>query len=56
MEHILIKQSQLNVKHVQLGFLVQMLIKSQWNVRMDIIVWVEPHNVLYALMDTGKHT
>ena len=38
-------QSQLNVKHVQLGFLVQILMKAQWNVRMDIIVLVEQHNV-----------
>ena len=48
------KRSQLNVKHVHLDFRVQMLMKLQWNVRMDIIVWDQHHNVYYALMDTGK--
>ena len=47
------KQSLRNVKRAQLGFRVQMLIKLQWNVRMDIIVWDQHHNVYYALMDTG---
>ena len=45
MEHILMRQSQLNVDHVQLGFLVQISTKVQWNVGMDIIVWKEHHNV-----------
>ena len=49
------RQSQLNVDHVQLGFFVQVLAKVQWNVRMDIIVQEEHHNVLFVLMDTGKH-
>ena len=39
------KQSQLNVKHVQLDFRAQILMKLQWNVRMDIIVWEQHHNV-----------
>ena len=47
------KQSQQNVKHVLLGFRVQMLMKLLWNVRMDTIVWDQHHNVYYALMDTG---
>ena len=49
------RQSQQNVKHVQRDFRVQMLMKLQWNVRMDIIVWDQHHNVYYALMDTGKY-
>ena len=49
------KQSQQNVKHVLLGFRVQVLMKLQWNVRMDIIVWDQHHNVYYVLMDTGKY-
>ena len=48
------KQTQQNVKHVQLDFRVQMLMKLRWHVRMDIIVWDQLHNVYYALMDTGK--
>ena len=49
------RQSPLNVDHVQLGFFVQVPAKVQWNVRMDIIAQEEHHNVLFVLMDTGKH-
>ena len=39
------RQSQLNVEHVQLDFPVQILMKVQWNVWMDIIVLEQNHNV-----------